>query len=179
MNHLSLVFLLLVTSASFASDQSPYAGEERRSIKSLSEQEVNSLQTGMGMGFAKLAELNDYPGPKHVLELAAELDLTPSQLAETEALFAEMQANAVALGKQFLEAESALDRDFETGTINAESLEKALAEIGNIKARLRYVHLEAHLRQKRLLTATQIATYDRIRGYGAKADDLSKHDGHH
>jgi len=111
--------------------------------------------------------------------LAAELDLTPSQLAETEALFAEMQANAIALGEKFLEAEMALDQDFETGTISAESLENALLEIGSIMARLRYVHLETHLQQKRLLTKTQIATYSRIRGYGTAADDHSQHDGHH
>ena len=52
---------------------SPYAGEEGREIKALSAADVDAYLTGQGMGFAKAAELNGYAGPKHVLELAAEL----------------------------------------------------------------------------------------------------------
>jgi len=98
------------------------------------------------MGFAKLAELNHYPGPKHVLELAVDLGLTRSQVSETEALFEKMRLNAVVLGEELLEAEMALDQDFSQGAISPESLESALLSIGRIRAQLRYVHLEAHLR---------------------------------
>ena len=58
---------------------SPYAGEQSRSIKSLSQQDVADYMAGKGMGCAKAAELNGYPGPAHVLELADQLALTPSQ----------------------------------------------------------------------------------------------------
>ena len=37
----------------------------------------SSLQASMGLALA--GELNGYPGPKHVLELAAELDLSEDQ----------------------------------------------------------------------------------------------------
>jgi hypothetical protein len=37
---------------------------------------VASLLKGDGMGFAKAAELNGYPGPAHVLSVAKELNLT-------------------------------------------------------------------------------------------------------
>ena len=57
-----LAFLLLgVSSLTFA--QSPYAGQESREIKSLSPAEVDGYLAGAGMGFAKAAELNGYPGP--------------------------------------------------------------------------------------------------------------------
>ena len=127
------------------------------------------------MGFAKLAELNHYPGPKHVLELANDLDLTPSQVSETEALFEEMRTSAVVLGEDLLAAEMELDQDFSRGTISAESLESALWSIGRIRAQLRYVHLEAHLRQRRLLTTEQIAKYDETRGYKGVAHDHLEH----
>lgn len=78
------VVLGLISGISLAAAQSPYAGEELRSIKSMSPQKIESLLSGRGMGFAKLAELNHYPGPKHVLELADDLDLTPSQVSETK-----------------------------------------------------------------------------------------------
>jgi hypothetical protein len=70
-----------------ANSQSPYASQESREIKSLSPQEASDLLAGKGMGFAKAAELNGYPGPAHVLELAAQLQLTPEQKTRTETLF--------------------------------------------------------------------------------------------
>ena len=175
MKRVALVFLPLIFGLSLANDEAPYAGQEIRSIKSLSAEEIESLKFGEGMGFAKLAELNHYPGPKHVLDLAGDLDLTPSQLDETEALFEEMRLNAVALGEELLVAEMGLNRDFERAAISAESLESALKEIGRIRAQLRYVHLEVHLRQQRLLTAEQIAKYDEVRGYRSAAHDQSGH----
>jgi hypothetical protein len=78
------VIVLLISAFALASsddsDLSPYAGEEQRVIKSLSPEEIESLKAGAGMGFAKLAELNGFPGPKHVLELAGRLELSPTQL---------------------------------------------------------------------------------------------------
>ena len=180
MRKIVLPALILISGISLASDQSPYAGEELRSLKSLSSQEIESLRSGKGMGFAKLAELNHYPGPKHVLELADDLELTPIQVAETKALFEEMRTNAVVLGEDLLEAEMDLDRKFESGEISPASLDTALLKIGRIRAQLRYVHLEAHLRQKHLLTAEQIAKYDEIRGYrGATHDHMEHSKSHH
>jgi hypothetical protein len=175
MKTIALAALALMFGMSHAADRSPYEGEELRSIKSLTSQEIKSLQSGGGMGFAKLAELNHYPGPKHVLELADDLDLTTSQVAETNALFEEMQLNAVGLGKELLEAEMALDQDFSKGAVSAETLEGALLRIGEIRAQLRYVHLEAHIRQQRLLTTDQISKYDESRGYRGAAHDHLMH----
>lgn len=176
MRRIVLLGLVLLAGVSFAAEESTYAGQELRSIKSLSPQEVDSLRAGHGMGFAKLAELNHYPGPKHVLELADDLELTPMQLAQTEEIFRWMQNNAVMFGEQLLEAESDLGRRFENGSIDPESLEDALLRIGEIRSHLRNVHLKAHLDQKRVLTAEQIAEYDEIRGYQRSASD---HTGHH
>src|SRR5262245_59605560 len=93
-----------------ANAQSPYAGQESRAIKALSPQEISDYLSGKGMGLAKTAELNGYPGPAHVLELAAQLHLTAEQQAKTGVLFQKMQARAIALGKELVEAERALDR---------------------------------------------------------------------
>jgi hypothetical protein len=173
------IILFLAVTVSLASDQSPYVGEEVRPIKSLSASEIESLRRGDGMGFAKLAELNHYPGPRHVLELVNELGLTSSQLSETESLFEEMRASASALGDELVEAEAALDRSFENNVIDARSLELALLDIGELRARIRYVHLEAHLQQKRILTAAQIAEYDKARGYSQTHDSHAEHSQHH
>ena len=52
-----------------AAQTSSYAGQQDREIKSLSAAELHDLAEGRGMGMAKAAELNHYPGPAHVIEL--------------------------------------------------------------------------------------------------------------
>jgi hypothetical protein len=58
-------------------ERSAYAGLETRDIKALSAQQLADLQAGRGMGLAIAAELNGYPGPLHVFELADSLGLSP------------------------------------------------------------------------------------------------------
>ena len=162
-NLLPVVLLFAMQQTAIA--ESPYAGEEANSIKSLSAAEITALRAGRGMGFAKLAELNGYPGPRHVLELAAELELSDAQRADSEALFADMQAAAVRLGEELIVAEALLDKAFADGSIDRVSLESRLLEIGAIRARLRYVHMAAHLQQASLLSEAQRAAYNVLRGY--------------
>ena len=52
---------------------SPYAGQQGRSIKALSDEDIAALRKGEGRGMAKAAELNGYPGPAHVLMLVKQL----------------------------------------------------------------------------------------------------------
>ena len=142
-----------------------YAGEERREIKSLSTDEIEQLLQGHGMGLAKAAELNHYPGPRHVLDLGAQLELTPAQRTATEAAFRRMQDEAVRLGKQIVERERALDAMFAKGEIDAEKLRAATSEIAGLQGNLRAAHLTAHLEMRRLLSPQQIKKYDELRGY--------------
>jgi Spy/CpxP family protein refolding chaperone len=149
-----------------AGSQSPYVGQESRDIKALSPQEISDYLSGKGMGLAKTAELNGYPGPAHVLELSAQLELTSEQQTKTEALFETMQARAILLGKELVQEERALDRLFASRTVSSETLENILARIGQLQGQVRQVHLDAHLKQTALLTSAQIDKYDRLRGYG-------------
>ena len=179
MRRVSIVIVACIATAALADDVSPYAGEQDRSIKSLSDAEILSLRNGEGMGFARLAELNHYPGPRHVLELAEQLELSDEQLRQTEALFSDMHRSAVSTGAEIIEAERRLDARFAARDVDPDSLSDALTQLGALRARLRYIHLEAHLLQRDLLTEEQIQTYDRLRGYGADGHDSGRHDGHH
>ena len=67
------------------------------------------------MGIALPAELNGYPGPRHVLELADELDL-PRISGANRAAFEDMRRKAIDLGEQIVELEAALDELFASGT---------------------------------------------------------------
>ena len=105
------ILLMSVFSFSFANAQhvqSTYSGQESRGIKSLSSQEVDGYLAGHGMGFAKAAELNHYPGPKHVLELKEKLNLSKAQIEQTKDIYEEMHKKTVRLGKLFVEKEKFL-----------------------------------------------------------------------
>lgn len=144
---------------------SPYAGQQAREIKALSPQQAADLLAGKGMEQAKAAELNGYPGPMHVLELAGPLALSPDQIQDSEALLSGHKADARALGARLLEAERQLDAAFAGKRIDAAQLELLTRQIGLLQAELRASHLHTHLQQTRLLTARQVALYAELRGY--------------
>jgi Spy/CpxP family protein refolding chaperone len=148
---------------------SPYAGEQTQGIKSLSAAEVNGLQAGAGMGYAKAAELNGYPGPLHVLELGTQLQLTDDQRAATEKLMSTHKPKARELGAQLLDAERALDTAFSRKQVDAEKVSALTQRIGSLQAALRAEHLQTHLVQTLLLSGQQIAQYQSLRGYGKPA----------
>lgn len=165
-----------VAVAGFAqSPSTPYAGQEARSIKSLSAEDVAALLKGEGMGMAKAAELNGYPGPAHVLMLANELKLTESQRQQVQAIFDRMSAAAKPLGAKLIEREQVLDRLFASGEITTDRLAAETAGIGELQGRLRSVHLAAHLETRPLLTTEQIALYQHLRGYGDEAAPPTHH----
>lgn len=166
---------LLAAAAVHAAAPSPYAGDEAREIKALSAAEVAELLAGKGMGYAKAAELNGYPGPAHVLELATELALSAAQRAGTEAIFQGMSRSAQALGAKLVDEERALDALFSSRRATPASLAAALERVAALQARLRQVHLQAHIEQTALLTPSQVAQYAALRGYHPGA----KRDGHH
>lgn len=168
-------FLLLAAQPSLAQNhqhhapaaESPYAGQETRAIKSLSDDDVAELRRGGGWGLAKAAELNGMPGPAHLLELKDEIPLSAEQVAKIDEIFATMQRDAIAEGALLIDAETRLETAFRDRAIDDVVLKALLAEIEGHRSRLRYIHLATHLSTPALLTDAQIARYNSLRGYGA------------
>jgi hypothetical protein len=158
--------LVLLSGSAFA--QTPYAGMQTRPIKALSEQQVADLGAGRGMGLALAAELNGYPGPSHVLELADKLELTADQRAGVQRLFDSMKMEAVPLGSKLIEQEAELDRQFASRTITPESLKVSTGAVAATHGALREAHLKYHLSTAALLTPGQMRRYTELRGYGGK-----------
>lgn len=171
MTRLPLIATLLLCAASQARaqqhqhGQSPYAGLEGREIKALSEEQLQQLRTGEGMTLALPAELNHYPGPRHVMDMAEELALSLKQRDQVRGIEQAMRAKAIALGTAIIEKERQLDQAFAKGTISEDGLRDVTREIARLQAELRYVHLSAHLEVRRILTEQQVTKYDELRGY--------------
>jgi Spy/CpxP family protein refolding chaperone len=159
----------LIASIAFVTSahaQTPYAGMQSRPIKALSEQQITDLGAGRGMGLALAAELNGYPGPSHVLELADKLDLSADQRAGVQRLFDEMKAEAMPLGARLIEQEAELDRQFAARTVTADSLKASTTAVAATQGILRETHLKYHLSTGSILTPAQMTKYTELRGYG-------------
>jgi hypothetical protein len=123
------------------------------------------------MGLALAAELNGFPGPSHVLELADNLELSPDQRAAVKALFESMKAEALPLGSKLIEQERDLESKFANRTINPDSLAASTASIAATQGVLRETHLKYHLSTVALLTPDQMKHYAALRGYGGHSTD--------
>jgi hypothetical protein len=157
----------------------PYAGLQTRPIKALDPSRVDDLLAGRGAGYALAAELNRYPGPAHVLELADKLRLSDDQAQRTRLIQQQMQQEASRLGRRMVDLEQELDRLFAGGKAAEAELARLTREIALVEGEIRFTHLLAHLHVQALLLTEQIALYDQLRGYtGSAGHDPRKHGGH-
>lgn len=147
----------------------PAKGDGARMIKALSSERVEGLREGAGLGYAKAAELNGWPGPLHALELADAMALSEDQRARIKIVRLTMLAKARPLGQQLIAAEAALDALFADGTPTLTLVAHATEEIGRLEAALRAVHLAAHIEVKPLLTKHQRMVYARERRKNERA----------
>ncbi|WP_214648147.1 periplasmic heavy metal sensor [Ruegeria lacuscaerulensis] len=155
----------LAQSHTHDAEVTPYAGLQSRTIKSLSETDLEELRRGGGWGFALPAELNGKPGPAHLLELQDELGLSKDQVERIEAIYSEMRKQAIVAGERFIEAEAALSEAFAGDQLDLAELNKLVKAAETARAELRLIHLSRHLQTTPLLSADQIQQYNILRGY--------------
>ena len=140
-------------------------------IRGMDAEAIEGYRSGLGLGMALPAELNGYPGPRHVLELAEELELTADQQEQIQALFDTMATDAVPLGEQILFGEAELEQAFRDGVIDDATLQSKLDDLGDLYAQLRFVHLRTHVATEAILTSHQVMMYDQLRGYSEGHSD--------
>lgn len=137
------------------------------SIKALSAEEISQLERGGGHGRA--AELNHYPGPGHVLDLADELGLEPEQVARLSAIEARMRTETTPLGARILEQQRQLEASFAQATAEPERIRTLRQAMAETEARLRASHLTAHLDTRAVLSDAQLGRYEFLQGYSDAA----------
>jgi len=172
------IAIALLANVASAAPLNPYAGQQAREIKALSAEDVQGYLSGKGMGLAKAAELNGYPGPSHVLSLSSELALTPQQEQQTKELFKQMEARSSAIGKQIVEEERTLNELFATKSVTPKLLASTVERIGQLQGQFRDAHLEAHITEAAILTPEQLTKYQELRGYGNAVEPMYHHHEH-
>src|SRR5215472_13814237 len=146
---------------------SPYRQQAAAGLRGLSESEISELRAGAGMGLARAAELNGYPGPRHVLDAVAAGKLTVSadQRQRIQQVFNEMEREAQRVGGRILEEERQLEAGFSAASMTANDLRSRVTRIAALRGDLRTIHLSAHLATRAILSEAQIARYNELRGY--------------
>ena len=145
--------------------RSPYEELLDSTVSGLSLDEVDNLLNGKGAGYARTAELNGYPGLRHVLDLSSQLNLSSQQETEIQAAFEQMQFQAKTIGKTIVSKEQELSEAFASGKITNTELEKQTEQLAKLYGELRKTHLQAHLQINPLLSTEQIEKYNQLRGY--------------
>jgi len=141
----------------------------------LTADEEKQYLSGAGMGYAKAAELNQYPGPMHALELAEKLKLSAGQRAALKALMDAHKAEAREIGKRLVEAERGVEELFKSKTADAATLRARTLAAGALQSEYRLAHLETHRRTRALLDEEQVKQYDSLRGYAAEGGHRHGH----
>ncbi|HYE89844.1 MAG TPA: hypothetical protein VEA38_02435 [Terriglobales bacterium] len=154
-----------------------YREQHAAGARGLSAKELEDLREGRGMGLARAAELNGYPGPRHVLDAAADgsLPLTPEQGARVQRVFDAMQGEARRVGARLIAEEEALEAAFRLGTMTESELADRTRRLAALQGELRAVHLRAHLATRAVLTDAQVQRYNEIRGYAGPAGPSPRH----
>ncbi|MBI1804754.1 MAG: Spy/CpxP family protein refolding chaperone [Ignavibacteriae bacterium] len=135
----------------------------------------DGLLGGEGMGYGQFAEINGYPGPKQVLDLADKLKLTAAQKKSMQEIYGEMRTRAKELGKRIVGIEEELNEAFSSGLVNEKATRDDCEQIGKLRGRLRAAHLAAHLKAKNILTETQIESYKKLRSTEKNAQQSHQH----
>lgn len=126
-----------------------------------------ALLNAEGMGLASYAEMNGFPGPKHVMELKDQLGLTTDQLKKTEGLRNGVELSGKLTGKEIVHEEEELYKLFEEGKANDRTVRARVERIGKLRGELRFIHLQAHLKMKQVLSPNQVQRYNELRGHGS------------
>ena len=162
-----------------AQQQQPYAVVEPPLICTLTVNDTEDVKEGNGMGLALAGELNGYPGPRHAIDLAEQLHLSPDQVAKLNEFYAAMKSETMPMGATLIAQERSLNDDFAARTVTLSSLETHSRLIVESQATRRTAHLKYHLATAAILTAAQIQRYEELRGYKGNASAAPAHQRHH
>ncbi len=128
----------------------------------------DALLNAEGMGQASYAEMNGYPGPKHVLDLADKLQLSEAQKKSVKQIYNEMSTRAKELAVRIISLEEELNRAFSENLVTERSVREDAEQIGRLRGRLRAVHLAAHLKMRGILSDKQVEIYMKLNKAGKK-----------
>ncbi|MFG0274816.1 MAG: hypothetical protein ACF8QF_07155 [Phycisphaerales bacterium] len=167
---------LATGAAAQAQQRSDYATEHAGVgdplLRHLTPAQIRGLGAAAGLGLAKPAELHGLPGPKHVLELADDLELTDEQRDRTQRAYERMRDRAIPAGQRVLDAERRVGEVMQSHPrVIEDEVARALDDAADAWRLLAREHIVAHAEMLSILTPAQVQRYSVLRGYTEAGDN--------
>jgi Spy/CpxP family protein refolding chaperone len=128
-------------------------------VKFISDLQYHKYKNSIDKEMTHIAEVNNYPSPKKVLQFSKDLNLTETQRNQLKTTLSEMNRKALEMSKFLIAEETKFNTLFETNKVNEGSLVYYTNKIGLLHGELRNAYLKAHFRTSRILTTVQLKKY--------------------
>lgn len=143
-----------------------------RELVAMPNARVRGLREGRAMDAAVVAERNHYPAPYYVLKMISQLAMFDDQIVPTRELYKKSRDRAKTLGEALVKNEKKLQAFFEDVHTkdDFDELERLVRESARLKGEIRLEHLKARIAMRHILTRSQLARYEALKGYDAAED---------
>ncbi|WP_353132838.1 hypothetical protein [Pseudopedobacter sp.] len=132
-------------------------------LKFIGDKEYAFYTQGNDPALVLIAELNNYPSPKVVLEKQKQLGLNATQKTQVQTIQTEMTRKLKEMGNFLIVEQTKLNKLFETNKINEGSLIYHTNKIGALEGEMRNAYLKAYLRTRDILTSQQLKKYQSLK----------------
>ena len=155
MKYIISSFFCFITFAAYAQQDSVGPSP----LKFIGDEEYMFYMQGNNPSLVLIAELNNYPSPKAVLEKQKQLGLNATQKTQVQTIQTEMVRKLKEMGNFLIAEQTKLNKLFETNKINEGSLIYHTNKIGALEGEMRNAYLKAYLRTRNILSAQQLKKY--------------------
>jgi hypothetical protein len=132
-------------------------------LKTLSYEQYDALVKGEDIyGMSLAAELNHYPNPEKVIKYKKQLDLSPIQVNQFNAINKELHRKKLEMGLIIIHNERTLDSIFKYHRLDNGSLIFFANRYGLYQGEMRNVILQSCLKAWEMLTPEQIRKYEAL-----------------
>lgn len=133
-------------------------------VLTLSNAQYNAYLKGIDLNDQSyVAELNHYPLPDEVLKHKKELDLSPSEIKQLNAVVAFLNMKKKEVGESVIHNEKMLDSLFRTRKVDEGSIIFYTNRYGLYEGEYRTVVLQACFRTEKILTPQQIRRFEALK----------------
>lgn len=140
------------------------ADTARSPVRTLSSAQYNAYLKGIDLNDRSyVAELNHYPLPDEVLKYKKELDLSPTEIKQLNAVVAFLNMKKKEVGESVILNEKMLDSLFRTRKIDEGSVIFYSNRYGLYEGEYRTVVLQACVRTEKILTPQQIRKFEALK----------------
>jgi len=153
--------LILIALFSYSANSLAEIDDEETNIldSALPIKTIDAYLTGKSLGLEQVAEINNFPSPRRVLELRRELFLDEAQINRSLMLIKLMRKYSIKAGREIVQKERKLYALFSEKVTDLSTVKQLVADIAELQGKIRFAYLKAHIAQNSFLNENQKSVY--------------------